>query len=96
MSQRQLQTVNVALTTANNEYSITIPTGAINVQMKLADAALADVSVNIADWLLALGGEAHKASWVERLPATRSSVSSTFRLPFSAERPKHQQVHSWR
>jgi hypothetical protein len=38
MSQRQLQIINVALTTANNEYSITIPTGAVNVQMKLGDA----------------------------------------------------------
>jgi hypothetical protein len=38
MSQRTLQIINVALTTANDEYSIAIPAGAINVQMKLADA----------------------------------------------------------
>lgn len=38
MSQRTLQIINVALTTANDEYSIVIPTGAVNVQMKLADA----------------------------------------------------------
>jgi hypothetical protein len=38
MSQRTLQIVNVALTTGNDEYSITIPSGAVNVQMKLADA----------------------------------------------------------
>jgi hypothetical protein len=38
MSQRNLQIINVSMATANNEYSIVIPSGAMNVQMKLADA----------------------------------------------------------
>lgn len=38
MSIRNIQIVNVSMTTGTNEYSVTIPTGAIEVQIKLQDA----------------------------------------------------------
>jgi hypothetical protein len=38
MSYRNVQVVNVAMTTGTDEYSVVIPTGAIEVQIKLQDA----------------------------------------------------------
>jgi hypothetical protein len=38
MTQRLVQIINVALTTATDEYSLQIPAGAVDVQMQMGDA----------------------------------------------------------
>jgi hypothetical protein len=86
---RNLQIVNVALTTATDEYSIVIPTGASNVQMKLGDAThtaqIYQVSVGNGGtpanaWLLnageiyALGVTMQQEETLYAMPATNSTV----------------------